>query len=544
MLVGLPARGKSFLARKLQAYLTWYGTHCKIFNVGKYRREAYAQLQQQKEQQQADATDPDANSERVQTGACDASFFDAENKEAAALREHVAEVALQDMLLWLDVGLEDDEEDEIGPTNSDEDGFEEVGNSRHSTLDSSHHTTVSARAGIQRDNAWVRDRIAIFDATNSTEKRRQWLLEECTSPSKRKNKATGLVFVESVCDDLELLEQNFHFKVSNSPDFKGMSFEEAIEDLKQRVSKYEAQYETMADDSQSYIKVYNLSTKLLVNHIYGRMSKIIVPALMAWNISTRPVFLCRPGETPYGVVTDLEDYVSGTMHHQTNDQHYQGQQQQTNSTVMFDLSTTPMENSSEGRRRRNSKSSRAFSLGPSGKKFSDALLDFLAKEGIDFLSKRASVADMRHTGTSISGLAPVESLYRSDGLGGGAADHHLHRSESHDDYHRSNHPPFPLKIFTSTMPRARQTVEWEECDFRVEEFSNLNPLDKGDFAGMELDDIKRANPRWYEKLERDPFHTRCVYLDTFCNCGTENTLTSIQNFLLQLDFPAASAIAI
>lgn len=508
VLVGLPARGKSFLARKLQAYLTWYGTHCKIFNVGKYRREAYAQLIQQKEQelqqQSVDDQNPDANSkERLQTGACDASFFDADNKEAAALREHVAEVALRDMLRWLDTD-EDEEEDS-------EDAYdEEVGTSRHSTIDSSHHsrmTSVSARAGIQRDNTWVRDRIAIFDATNSTAKRRQWLLEECTSPEKRKNKATGLVFVESVCDDQELLDQNFHFKVTNSPDFKGMSYEEAIEDLKNRVSKYEAQYETMADDSQSYIKVYNLSTKLLVNHIYGRMSKIIVPALMAWNISTRPVFLCRPGETPYGVITDLEDYVSNNQTQSTN-QRQPPTHQNTNSSVMFDLSTTPMENSSEGGRKgRNSKSLRAFSLGVSGKKFSDALLDFLAREGLDFLSKRASVADMRHTGTSISGLAPVESLYRTEGDN---IDPILEQSESHDDYHRSRHPPFPLKIFTSTMPRARQTVEWEECDFRVEEISNLNPLDKGDFAGMELEEIKRINPRWYEKLERDPFHTRYV----------------------------------
>ena len=67
---------------------------------------------------------------------------------------------------------------------------------------------------------------------------------------------------------------------------------------------------------------------------------------------------------------------------------------------------------------------------------------------------------------------------------------------------------FPLKIFTSTLPRARQTVEWEECNFRVDELSNLNPLDKGDFAGFELEEIKQMNPAWYEKLEHDPFHTR------------------------------------
>jgi hypothetical protein len=50
------------------------------------------------------------------------------------------------------------------------------------------------------------DRVAIFDATNSTNKRRQWVLQQCTDPLTRSDKPTGVVFVESVCDDAELLE--------------------------------------------------------------------------------------------------------------------------------------------------------------------------------------------------------------------------------------------------------------------------------------------------------------------------------------------------
>ena len=68
-------------------------------------------------------------------------------------------------------------------------------------------------------------------------------------------------------------------------------------DILKRAALYEEAYETIDDDSQSYIKMYNLSSKILVNHIYGRMAKSIVPALMAWNIGTRPVFICRAGQT-------------------------------------------------------------------------------------------------------------------------------------------------------------------------------------------------------------------------------------------------------
>jgi hypothetical protein len=111
----------------------------------------------------------------------------------------------------------------------------------------------------------VSQKIAIFDATNSTEKRRQWVLRECTAPEKRGDKKTGVIFVESICTDQELLEENYRFKISNSPDYKDMTVEEGLEDLLKRVRNYEDQYETIANDSYSYIKIFDLSTKLMVS---------------------------------------------------------------------------------------------------------------------------------------------------------------------------------------------------------------------------------------------------------------------------------------
>jgi hypothetical protein len=36
---GLPARGKTFIARKIARWLDWLGYTAKIFNVGNYRRQ-------------------------------------------------------------------------------------------------------------------------------------------------------------------------------------------------------------------------------------------------------------------------------------------------------------------------------------------------------------------------------------------------------------------------------------------------------------------------------------------------------------------------
>nr|XP_033472367.1 6-phosphofructo-2-kinase/fructose-2,6-bisphosphatase 4-like isoform X1 [Epinephelus lanceolatus] len=38
--VGLPARGKTYISKKLTRYLNWIGVPTKEFNVGQYRRES------------------------------------------------------------------------------------------------------------------------------------------------------------------------------------------------------------------------------------------------------------------------------------------------------------------------------------------------------------------------------------------------------------------------------------------------------------------------------------------------------------------------
>ena len=269
VLVGLPARGKSFLGRKLTGFLNWHGVPCKVFNVGKYRRQV---------------ADPNESS---------SDFFDASNRHASALREKAAELALQDMLRWLDNGECEEEDDETEYDDEEDGGAAAFGNTRSSTMNP--ECLKSERYNKGNTNSYLkkimsvpdivtsqqllkRERIAIFDATNSTDKRRQWILDMCTNPDKRPDKPTGCVFIESICDDQELLTENYLDKIANSPDYTGMSQEDALIDLRKRVQKYEDQYETIADDQLSYIKVFNLSSKIMANQIYGRMSKVIMPA--------------------------------------------------------------------------------------------------------------------------------------------------------------------------------------------------------------------------------------------------------------------------
>ena len=76
VMVGLPARGKTFIAHKLAGYLGWLGYTAQVFNVGNYRRDRFG------------AQVP-------------ASFFDPDNAEGMESRREAALMALQDMLSWL-----------------------------------------------------------------------------------------------------------------------------------------------------------------------------------------------------------------------------------------------------------------------------------------------------------------------------------------------------------------------------------------------------------------------------------------------------------
>eukprot|EP01017_Pseudomicrothorax_dubius_P033027 TRINITY_DN4380_c0_g1_i3.p1 TRINITY_DN4380_c0_g1~~TRINITY_DN4380_c0_g1_i3.p1 ORF type:complete len:436 (-),score=86.53 TRINITY_DN4380_c0_g1_i3:11-1318(-) len=76
VLCGMPARGKTYIARKVTRYLKWIGFQPKLFNVGNYRRFLYG-------------TD------------ISPTFFDEENADGMEARARCRKVALEDMANFL-----------------------------------------------------------------------------------------------------------------------------------------------------------------------------------------------------------------------------------------------------------------------------------------------------------------------------------------------------------------------------------------------------------------------------------------------------------
>uniref|UniRef100_A0A7N0TGP7 CBM20 domain-containing protein n=1 Tax=Kalanchoe fedtschenkoi TaxID=63787 RepID=A0A7N0TGP7_KALFE len=216
VLVGLPARGKTFTAAKLTRYLRWLGHDTKHFNVGKYRRLKHGANQS-------------------------ADFFRADNPEGMEARNEVAALAMEDMISWMQEG----------------------------------------------------GQVGIFDATNSTRKRRNMLMKMAEGRCK-------IIFLETICNDRRIIERNIRLKIQQSPDYADQTnFEAGLEDFKTRLANYEKVYETVEEGS--YIKMIDMVAgqdgQIQVNHISGYLPGRIVFFLVNTHLTPRPILLTRHGES-------------------------------------------------------------------------------------------------------------------------------------------------------------------------------------------------------------------------------------------------------
>lgn len=164
VMVGLPARGKTFIARRLRQYLRFFhGAKCEVFNVGTYRREMLGSNHM-------------------------ADFFDPDNETTQVQRQRCRVAAMTDMKAWM-----------------------------------------SKHAGTGT--------VAIFDATNSTKAKRDWVVNEVEEIMESRS---HIIFIESVCTDLSLIDANIRTAKLTMPDYKGISPDEATADFRERIKMYDA----------------------------------------------------------------------------------------------------------------------------------------------------------------------------------------------------------------------------------------------------------------------------------------------------------------
>jgi broad specificity phosphatase PhoE/predicted kinase len=218
-LVGLPARGKTFTARKLAGYLAWLGYPTRVFNVGERRRARLGPGQHHE-------------------------FFDPANREAAAVRQRLAEDELDEALAWLRA-----------------DG-----------------------------------RVAIYDATNGTRERRDAIRARAAAEDR------DLLFVEIVNHDAAVIEANLRETKLSSPDYAGVEEQAALADFRARIAHYESVYETLHEDEGAWLRIVDRGRKVEIHEVWGWIPGRIVSFLTNLQVTRRPIWLTRHGESEWNAL--------------------------------------------------------------------------------------------------------------------------------------------------------------------------------------------------------------------------------------------------
>ncbi|KAG5363018.1 6-phosphofructo-2-kinase 1 [Yarrowia sp. B02] len=244
VMVGLPARGKSYITNKLCRYLNWQQHKTRIFNVGNTRREA-------KEAAVGSAEVEDPKDHHNETH--DASFFSPDNPQSTAQREIWAMETLQQCLDY-----------------------------------------------VLHGNGSV----GILDATNTTRERRKNVFEKIQHQSKGQLK---VLFLESVCTDIDIINSNIRLKLSG-PDYKDMDPQIALEDFTGRLRNYEKAYQTVEDSEEKdmqgfqYVKMIDVGRKVVCFNIQGFLAGQVVFFLFNFNLLERQIWITRHGESQDNVL--------------------------------------------------------------------------------------------------------------------------------------------------------------------------------------------------------------------------------------------------
>ncbi|KAJ1913460.1 Fructose-2,6-bisphosphatase [Mycoemilia scoparia] len=258
-MVGLPARGKSFIVKKLKRYLSWLGYNTKRRRIV---IDSSCSKENEKASSSSSSTTTSASAIKSDNGSgCDgngrhsSNFFDPTNQRAAAIREKIAMDVLEDLIRWLQSG----------------------------------------------------GQVAIHDATNSTLARRQALIDRLSQEPD-----INFLFVESICNDQDVITRNIKLK-TQSPDYIDMDPVLAERDFRERLRNYERAYVTLGHCEENnqepvqFCKIIDVGKKVIAYNIQGYIESQVVFYLMNINLEPRIIFLTRHGQS----VDDVDDRIGG-----------------------------------------------------------------------------------------------------------------------------------------------------------------------------------------------------------------------------------------
>lgn len=327
LMVGLPARGKSYIVKKIARYLNWLQHPTRIFNVGDRRRVVGGKkgssipqdndraLRESVRKMSLNTSQPQGiiDQEQLVLGPPALSgvqrVFDEHRLSDATpispmnMIGHANEslslngVAKAPMLMPPPEQSNMDQDSKFfDPDNEEAKRIREQ--VAHETLDELLHYVLHEGGAI-----------GILDATNHTQERRMSLLTHL----KQRNVDINVLFLESRCQDQSLLEANMRLKLSG-PDYKGKDPHKSLKDFQERVSNYEKKYEPLGDFEEDhnipYCSMIDVGRKMVSYRANGFLSVQTITYLMNFNLAPRQIWLTRHGES----MDNVSGKIGGNSH--------------------------------------------------------------------------------------------------------------------------------------------------------------------------------------------------------------------------------------
>lgn len=450
VMVGLPARGKSYIVKKVARYLNWMQHDCRIFNVGNLRRIAAGGGRQPSS---SESSLP-AVLRRASTH--QQSFGDSVSSEAPirsdllpppaistpTIEEDCVEDGVADMDVGGDAFASSVEQPSIPPgaMPPESSGMDQNAN----FFDPENTKASQLREQVALDTLdelldYVLCKggsVGILDATNSTLERREMIM---THLRKRAGPALNVVYLESLCLDRGLLEANMRLKLSG-PDYKDKDPIKSLEDFRERVKMYEKRYVPLGDYEEQhnmpYIKMIDVGRKFVSHQIRGFLQIMLSTYLLNFNLAPRQIWLTRHGES----MDNVKGRIGGDS-----------------------------------------------SLSPNGLRYARALARFVSAE-------RAAWEERRRAKLQSSHWPPHPGDATPPNLG----------------YSQQCEPgPRNFCIWTSMLRRSIETAQFfSEDDFDIKQMRMLDELNAGDMDGMTYDEIKTQYSDQYAMRKKDKLHYR------------------------------------
>lgn len=450
VMVGLPARGKSYITKKLARYLGWLQYDVKVFNVGNRRRQAA---------HDTDAAHGDEGQDKIVISA------DVVQKAVEALKDvklhNDGTAAFRGTGLLSGLGLSrqspphislDDGNAVFQSTNLDGSAAErnatdaqaEDPSLNNHSADFFDPSNVKAKLIRERVAMATLDEaldyingegsIAILDATNSTIERRSHIVDHIREKA---GNDLGILFIESICEDEQVLEANMRLKLSG-PDYSGQDPEKAYNDFKKRVKMYEGAYEPIGEYEEkkgwAFLKLIDVGRKFQCHGVRGFLANISAYYLMNFNLASRQIWITRHGES----LDNVQGRIGGNAH-----------------------------------------------LSPKGDKYARALAKFMQEQRKLFHAheiEKHYAAQLPPRAGNITPPNPDGTLtFGGDG----------------------NDPHFPIEkpfcVWTSMLKRSVETASYfNDDEYDVKQWRMLDELNAGLAEGKTYEEIRRDLPGEYE----------------------------------------------